>query len=61
MLTLGSILLACAVNQWRMAGFGPLDYSHTMRFVIPGATLSTVGLQTLFSSFFLSLLEIHRR
>jgi glycosyltransferase involved in cell wall biosynthesis len=57
----GALLLLAAVNQWRLVHFGPLDYSHTMRFVIPGATLTTLGLQTLFSSFFLSILEINRR
>lgn len=58
---LGGILLAIAVNDWRLAGFGHLDYPHTMRRVVPGATLTALGFQTVLSSFLLSLLGIHRR
>src|SRR5688572_32477039 len=42
----GIALLLAAINQWRLANFGPLNYSHTMRWVIPGATLTAVGFQT---------------
>ena len=52
----GLALLLIAVNQWRLADFGPLDYSETMRLVIPGATLTALGVQTVFSSFFVSIL-----
>jgi len=34
----GLALLVAAVNQWRLAGFGVLDYSYTMRCVPPGMT-----------------------
>ncbi len=57
----GTILLALAVNDWRVADFGKLDYARTMRFVIPGVTLATVGCQTVLSSFFLSILGMARR
>jgi hypothetical protein len=57
----GIALLAVAVNQWRLAGFGELDYSRTMRWVIPGVTLTALGVQTIFSSFFLSILGLRRR
>jgi glycosyltransferase involved in cell wall biosynthesis len=57
----GIALLAVAVNQWRLAGFGELDYSRTMRWVIPGVTLTALGVQTVFSSFFLSILGLRRR
>jgi len=60
-LVAGLLLLLIAVNQWRLADFGPLNYARTMRVVIPGATLSTLGVQTILSSFFLSLLRLHRR
>lgn len=53
-------LLAGAVLQWRAADFGSLDYSVTMRWVIPGVTLTALGLQTVFSSFFLSILSLRR-
>lgn len=58
---LGLTLLGLAVNQWRLAHFGRLDYAHTMRYVIPGATLTTIGLQTFFSSFFLSIMGMRRQ
>jgi len=53
---IGVALLAVAINQWRRADFGPLDYGHTMRWVIPGATLTALGVQTVLSSFFLAVL-----
>jgi glycosyltransferase involved in cell wall biosynthesis len=57
----GLVLLGAAVNQWRIADFGQLDYSRTMRIVIPGTTLVTLGFQTLLSSFFVSILGLHRK
>jgi glycosyltransferase involved in cell wall biosynthesis len=57
----GVALLAVAVDQWRRSGFGPLDYAQTMRWVIPGALLTTLGVQTVLSSFFLSILGMQRR
>ncbi len=60
-LFVGLVLLAGAINQWRMAGFGQLDYSHTMRWVIPGATLTALGFQTILSSFFVSILGMRRK
>jgi glycosyltransferase involved in cell wall biosynthesis len=57
----GLALLGVAVAEWRAEGFGPLDYVHTMRRVIPGVTLSTLGFQTILSSFFLSILGLRRR
>jgi glycosyltransferase involved in cell wall biosynthesis len=57
----GVALLAAAVEQWRMVEFGRLDYSRTMRWVIPGVTLTALGFQTLLSSFFVSILGMHRR
>jgi hypothetical protein len=54
-------LLTVAVLQWRAVSFGALDYRQTMRWVIPGVTLSALGIQTVFSSFFLSILGMSRR
>lgn len=52
---------AYAVNAWRLQGFGPLDFSHTLRIVIPSATAITLGLQAILSSFFVSILGLARR
>jgi glycosyltransferase involved in cell wall biosynthesis len=57
----GLILLLGAVNQWRLASFGHLDYAHTMRWVIPGVTLTALGFETILGSFFLSILRMGRR
>jgi glycosyltransferase involved in cell wall biosynthesis len=57
----GGGLILAAVNQWRDAAFGPLDYATTMRWVIPGVTLAALGCQTMLSSFFLSILRMARK
>lgn len=59
-LFVGLTMLAIAVNQWREADFGRLDYSHTMRWVIPGATLTALGFQTVLASFFVHILRMRR-
>ena len=56
----GGVLLSLAVLQWWSVGFGTLDYSETMRWVIPGVTLSTLGFQTVLWSFGLSILLMRR-
>jgi hypothetical protein len=60
-LVIGLALLLGAVGQWRATGFGRLDYAYTMRWVIPGATLTALGFQTILSSFFVSILGMRRR
>lgn len=57
----GLYLLTLSFGEWQIVNFGPLDYAHTMKLVIPGATLTTLGLQILLSSFFISMLGIHRK
>ena len=57
----GSGLLLAAIRQWWLSGFGNLDYAYTMRFVVPGATLVALGFQTVFSSFFVSILGMRRK
>jgi glycosyltransferase involved in cell wall biosynthesis len=59
-LLLGLILIGVAFQEWWAVGFGPLDYSHTMRLVIPGVTFAALGFQTVLSSFFMSVLAIKR-
>ncbi len=59
-LIVGCGLLLAAVNQWRLAGFGSLDYARTMRLVVPGVTMTAVAFQTILSSFFVSVLGMRR-
>jgi len=56
----GAILLLLALNEWRVHDFGNLNYTTTMRLVVPGVTLTVLGFQTMFSSFFLSVLSLGR-
>ena len=56
----GLALLAAAVAQWWAAGFGHLNYAHTMRWVIPGVTLTALGFQTILASFFVSVLGMKK-
>ena len=56
----GLVLLAGAVNQWRSVHFGALQYAHTMRWVVPGATLTALGFQTILSAFLLSIVGLRR-
>lgn len=57
----GVALLLAAVAQWQATGFGRLDYAHTMRWVIPGVTLTALGFQTMLASFFVAVLGSYRR
>jgi glycosyltransferase involved in cell wall biosynthesis len=52
---------AYAVSAWGAQHFGMLDYSRTMRIVIPAALLLTLGAQTIFASFFMSVLGLRRK
>jgi glycosyltransferase involved in cell wall biosynthesis len=56
----GVALLLVAVNEWRLVDFGDLDYRRTMRWVIPGATLTALGFQTVLGSFLLGILTTGR-
>lgn len=62
LLTLGGLATSLyAVGAWGSRHFGPLDYSYTMRLVIPAALMLTLGAQTIFASFFMSVLGLRRR
>jgi glycosyltransferase involved in cell wall biosynthesis len=56
----GFVGLIAAVLSWQAAGFGSLDPSLTMREVIPAVVLLALGTQTVFASFFISILAIDR-
>jgi hypothetical protein len=60
-LAAGLALMGEAFLIWRAGGFGPLDYARTMRWVVPGATLASLGFQTMISSFLVSFLGLRRR
>ena len=58
MFLLGVAGTVVAILSWGAAGFGALDPRLTMREIIPASVLLTLGVQTIFASFFLSILGI---
>jgi len=56
----GLVALVLAVASWQSVGFGNLNPSTTMREVIPAVVLLALGTQTIFASFFISILAIER-
>ena len=50
-----------AVSGWAKESFGALDTEHTLRIVMPSVFSLTMGVQIVFSSFFLSILGLSRR
>lgn len=57
----GVFLLVRAVLFWKAAGFGEISYPDSLRQVIPAVTLVVLGLQVVFSSFFLSILGLSKK
>ena len=56
--------LVCSVYSiwsWKQVSFGGLNPAHTLRIIIPAVTALIIGVQIVFSSFFLSVLGLRRR
>jgi glycosyltransferase involved in cell wall biosynthesis len=54
----GIILLVHALWIWRRTGYGNLSPEDNLRRLIPAVTLVVIGVQTIFSSFFMSALGL---
>jgi len=54
----GLVMLGHAIWVWRQAGFGQLLPADNLRRLIPAATLVVLGIQNIFSSFFMSVLGL---
>lgn len=54
----GAAILGAAVLSWFRVDFGDLDYSATMRLVVPGFTLAALGFQVILSSCLVTVLGI---
>jgi glycosyltransferase involved in cell wall biosynthesis len=52
---------AYSLGLWSLASYGALDPEVSLRVVAPSATAMIVGLQLIFSSFFLGVLGLRRR
>ena len=61
MIVLGFLSSIGALVYWSENHFGEIDPRFSMRLVIPGAVLFTLGFQTLFASFFLSIINTKRK
>lgn len=49
-----------AFYLWEQVNFGRLEYAQILRLVIPAGAFILLGMQTIFSSFFISILKIKR-
>jgi glycosyltransferase involved in cell wall biosynthesis len=49
------------VADWGLQAFGPVEPGRMMRLLIPSGTALVIGCQTMFASFFLSILGLRRR
>ena len=61
MVLFGLGMTLAAILIWRARGYGPLNPERVMRLVIPSVATLTLGVQTIFGSFFLSILGLRRR
>lgn len=54
----GSLL---SLYGWSLNGFGDLEGSSTMRIVIPSSVFMVLGIQTIFTTFFISVLGLQTK
>lgn len=57
----GLVCSAYSIWTWKQVSFGILNPAHTLRIIIPAVTALIIGVQIVFSSFFLSVLGLRRR
>ena len=57
---MGTAASVYAFGIWGENNFGSLNPTETMPIIIPGVTCLALGIQTIFSSFFLSILGLKR-
>ena len=61
LILLGALCSILSLTRWELHSFGPLNSAETMRIVIPGVTLLTLGFQVILTSFLLSILGLNRK
>lgn len=59
-LAAGAVLMAWTMHLWWAQHFGALDYAQTIPQVVSGATLTALGIQTIFNGFFISIIGLPR-
>ena len=60
MVVSGAIGSVHAIANWQGAAFGPLQPQELMRIVVPSLTAIMAGMEIVFASFFLSVLQLTR-
>ncbi len=55
----GIAMVGIIANRWWSSDFGSLNYPDTMRWVIPGVTLTALGFQTMMSALMVGVLKMH--
>jgi glycosyltransferase involved in cell wall biosynthesis len=58
---IGAAMFGVAVWDWYETGFGRLSLADNLRRIIPASTLVMLGIQILFSSFFIGVLGLKTR
>lgn len=57
----GLALLGAGLFYWQRHGFGSMSYPASLRLIIPGVTAMTLGVEVVFSSFFVGVLGLSRK
>ena len=55
---IGSMFILRVIYVWWKTDFGPLDYPHTMRLVVPGVTMVALGFQTVMAALMAGVLKM---
>lgn len=58
---LGASLMFQALTLWQQTGYGELAYLVKLKKVVPAIIFLLLSCQVIFSSFFLSILKLHRK
>ncbi len=58
LLVIGAVLSVIGFVNWGQSSFRHLNFTHEMRIAIPAAVTLMLGVQTILSSFFLSVLGL---
>jgi len=60
-LVLGLLGAFLSLYNWGINGFGDLEATSTMRMVIPSSVFMVLGIQTIFTTFFISVLSLQTK
>jgi Glycosyl transferase family 2 len=56
----GLVGAVVSISEWKVARFGPLNPTHSLRLMLPSATALIVSCQVILGTFFMSILSIRR-